>query len=366
VMHYPDYIAVGVAVVISYTFTVLRAEANVTRAGELGSYQLGELLGKGGMGEVYRARHRHLARPAAIKLIRSDQLAGVLESERVLSRFRREAEIIASLRSPHTVALYDFGVAADRRLYLVMELLEGVDLQALVEMHGPQPPHRVVHFLLQIAASLEEAHARGLVHRDIKPANVHIGRHGLEHDFLKVLDFGIAKAPDDVITPEYLRTGEGQTPCTPAYMAPEVALGEPSDSRSDLYALGCLAFFALTGRLVFQGATSFEIVTRHLKDVPLAPSSFTSLVVPAELDQLVLACLAKDPRQRPPSAAAFAEALRGVPLAPWTEDDARVWWEQHGVDAPRGAQHAPTASTLHTKGDVEVPDERAARAGMRR
>src|SRR5689334_25042940 len=193
-MHYPNYLLLGVAVVISHVVT--RLGRQVARARELGSYQLGELLGRGGMGEVYTATHRMFARTAAIKLIRPEMI-GALDSARAdlaVKRFRREAEAAANLRSPHTVELYDFGIAEDRTLYFVMELLDGLDLETLVQQFGPVPAERAVYILVQACASLAEAHARGLVHRDIKPANIHLGRMGLEHDFVKVLDFGLVKS----------------------------------------------------------------------------------------------------------------------------------------------------------------------------
>ncbi len=193
-MHYPDYLLVGVSVVISHVVTNLGQQ--VAKAREMGSYQLGELLGRGGMGEVYKATHRMLARPAAIKLIRPEMIgAAPGEGPRVaVQRFRREAETAASLRSPHTVELYDFGVTDDQTFYFVMELLDGMDLESLVREYGPLPAGRAIHILRQVCESLEEAHVRGLVHRDIKPANIHLGRLGLEHDFVKVLDFGLVKS----------------------------------------------------------------------------------------------------------------------------------------------------------------------------
>src|SRR5262249_26664089 len=193
VMHYPDYVLVVVSTIISGV--VVRLGQQVTSARELGSYHLGELLGKGGMGEVYKATHRMLARPAVIKLIRPEMLGGdnALAAQ-IATRFRREAEAAANLRSPHTVELYDFGVAEDGTLYFVMELLEGSDVETLVKEKGPQQAARAIYIVRQVCESLEEAHARGLVHRDIKPANVHVGRLGLEHDFVKVLDFGLVKS----------------------------------------------------------------------------------------------------------------------------------------------------------------------------
>ena len=196
-MHYPDYLIVGVSVVIANV--VRRLGQQVAQAREMGSYQLGDLIGSGGMGEVYRATHRMLARPAAIKLIRPEMVGeGSGEAAQLaVKRFRREAEAAASLRSPHTVELYDFGVTEDGTMYFVMELLDGMTLDALVSRAGPLPAGRVIHILRQVCESLAEAHASGLIHRDIKPANIHVGRQGLTHDFVKVLDFGLVKSMAD-------------------------------------------------------------------------------------------------------------------------------------------------------------------------
>ena len=220
-MHYHDYLILGAAVVISHVVTKLGQQ--VTKARELGSYQLGELLGRGGMGEVYKATHRMLARPAAIKLIRPEMLGAVdpEAAKLAVTRFRREAEAAANLRSQHTVELYDFGVTADGTLYLVMEFLEGMDLETLVRQKGPLPAGRIVHILRQVCDSLEEAHATGLVHRDIKPANIHVGRVGLRQDFVKVLDFGLVKETASVNIGDSLSTVPGQMALgTPGYMAP--------------------------------------------------------------------------------------------------------------------------------------------------
>lgn len=325
VMHYPDYLLVGVAVVISHIFT--RLGEQVTEARQMGSYQLGELLGRGGMGEVFRARHRMLARPAAIKLIRREMLAeGSAEmADATVARFRREAEVAASLQSPHTVALYDFGVTQDETLYLVMELLDGLDLEALIRKHGPLPANRVVHLVRQVCASLEEAHVRGLVHRDIKPANIHVGRFSLQHDFVKVLDFGLVK-PIGSDTSQSLPTAAGQTPGTPAYMAPEMALDKAVDGRADLYAVGCVAYFALTGKLVFEATSAVQMLARHVCDPPppFAERGVTS--VPAELERVIFGCLEKQPEARPPTAAALAQQLAAIELEPWTEAQAAGWW----------------------------------------
>ncbi|HSE67616.1 MAG TPA: protein kinase, partial [Gemmatimonadales bacterium] len=300
VMHYPDYIMVGVSVVISQVIT--RLGHHVTRAREMGSYRLGELLGRGGMGEVYRATHRMLARPAAIKLIRPEAIGDGAAGEIALRRFRREAEVAASLRSPHTVELYDFGVTENQTFFFVMELLDGLDLETLVRRHGPQPPNRVIHILRQVCDSLEEAHLRGLVHRDIKPANIHLGRLGLRHDFVKVLDFGLVKAVDGGGAASTLETGPNVTPGTPSYMAPEAALGEKIDGRTDLYSLGCVGYWLLTGKVVFEATSVLQAVARQINDSPISPSERSGLPVPPRLEQLILAMLGKRPDDRPATA----------------------------------------------------------------
>jgi serine/threonine-protein kinase len=329
VMHFPTYLMVGVAVVISHVVT--RLGQQVARERELGSYRLGELLGQGGMGEVYRAAHRMLARPAAIKLIRPEVLAaGNGEAAQLaITRFRREADAAAHLRSPHTVALYDFGVTEDETLYFVMELLDGMDLETLVREQGPVPANRVIHILRQVCESLEEAHASGMVHRDIKPANIHLGRVGMRHDFVKVLDFGLVKSAASQGTGDSLATAAGLTPGTPAYMAPEMTSGEAVDGRADLYGLGCVAYYLLTGQLVFQASNTFQMLAKHLQERPVPPSERTELVVPAALDQVVLACLAKKPGNRPASATELDRMLAAVEIEPWTEEMAERWWSLH-------------------------------------
>jgi len=298
----------------------------VAKAREMGSYQLGELLGRGGMGEVYKASHRMLARPAAIKLIRPEMLGGndPAVARRAITRFRREAEAAAHLRSAHTVNLYDFGVTEDQTLYLVMEFLDGMDLESLVRQHGPMPAPRVIHVLRQVCDSLEEAHARGLVHRDIKPANIHLGRVGCREDFVKVLDFGLVKT--EAADAKSLATLEGVIMGTPAYMAPEMALGDEVDARADLYALGCVAYYLLTGDQVFAGDTLLKVITQHLQALPVPPSERTEIQIPPVLERLVLACLAKKPEDRPQTARQLAQSLDAIEGMTWSEEDAARWW----------------------------------------
>lgn len=292
-----------------------------------------ERLGSGGMGEVWRAEHHLLARPAAIKLVRPDAL-GTFDVERhqqVQQRFGREAQATAMMRSPHTIELYDFGLANDGTFYYVMELLDGFDLETLVQRFGPQPAGRAIGLLTQVCHSLGEAHAEGLIHRDVKPANVFACRYGREVDFVKVLDFGMVKWQRTGGEAELQLTGAHTVWGTPGFMAPEQVYGDqPIDGRTDVYAVGCLAYWLLTGQLVFTGRTSMEIMMQHVQGVPVPPSARTELAVPAALDQIVLACLAKDPEQRPASADTLAAALASIETgAAWSMPIAREWWNQH-------------------------------------
>ena len=320
----------------------------VAEANELGQYVLEQKIGGGGMGEVWRARHRLLIRPAAIKLIRP-HVSG--DPELLLRRFEREARATAALRSPHTVQLYDFGATEDGRLYYVMELLDGLDLDTLVRQYGPLPAERVVHLLRQVCSSLQDAHGNGLVHRDIKPANVVVSRAGTTFDFAKVLDFGLVKldpaekaedgrkAEGDAVK----LTTEGSTSGTPAFMAPEVVLGvAETDHRVDLYALGCVAYWMLTGKLVFEGRTAVEVMYHHAHTPPPRPSTRSELLIPSALEELIMECLEKDPARRPAGAEAVSTRLVAVPLdSPWTAERAERWWAMHRplpADARRVAE----------------------------
>jgi serine/threonine-protein kinase len=328
-LFYPNYLC---AVLAWYSSHIMhRLGREVTAARELGSYQLVERLGSGGMGEVWRAKHRMLARPAAIKLIRPEMLGtNLTAATSALKRFEREAQATANLRSPHTVELYDFGITDDGTFYYVMELLDGLDLETLVERYGPQPPGRVVHLLEQACRSLEDAHFHGMLHRDVKPANIFTCRMGSHVDFVKVLDFGIVKSfegdgQDTKLTIDGVASG------TPAFMAPELALGEKAvDGRADLYSLGCVAYWLLTGHLVFKAETPMKTLVEHVRTPPVPPSQRTERPIPAVLEQLVLECLEKEPAGRPSSAREIAGRLAACSLeAPWTEGVMQQWWEQH-------------------------------------
>jgi eukaryotic-like serine/threonine-protein kinase len=336
----PSVISSTFAVVFAYmgARVIYSLGREVARARALGSYQLEERLGEGGMGEVWRATHRLLARPAAVKVIRASLVgsAGTGVSEEARRRFEREAQVIASLRSPHTVDLFDFGVADDGSFYYAMELLDGLDADALVRRFGPLPAERAVYLLRQVCHSLSEAESRGLVHRDIKPSNVFVCRYGEDHDFVKVLDFGIVKTRHDATTPGQALTRETVIHGTPAFMAPEQALGgESLDGRADIYAVGCVAYWLLTGQLVFSADTPSALLLQHIQAAPSPPSARAELPIPGSLDAIVLACLAKSPADRPQSAKELSSALAGVEGASaWTESRCREWWERHQPATP--------------------------------
>jgi len=293
-------------------------------AKRLGRYRLVKPLGHGGMGEIWVAEHDLLARPAALKLIRPTLLKHGGPSPAILERFEREAQATASLTSPHTVKLYDFGVTEDGLLYYVMELLDGMDLEVLVERNGPLPAARAVHFLRQACASLAEAHSLGLIHRDIKPSNLFACRQGLERDFLKVLDFGIVRA---TTSPGEARPDGAGVEGTPAFMAPEARHGVASPA-TDLYSLGCVAYWLVTGHHLRDrdgraGRTSIETGLAFLEDEP--PTAFNSIV---------MACLERDPSRRPQSAAELDALLAAVPVPVWDQGLAGAWWKDRETAAP--------------------------------
>jgi serine/threonine-protein kinase len=342
-------IATTLSTVTSSTIYGLRQQ--VKAASEIGQYTLEEKIGSGGMGEVWRARHRMLIRPAAVKLISAPELgsSGARDPEQRLRRFEREARATAGLRSPHTVQLYDFGVTEEGSLYYVMELLDGMDLDTLVERYGPVPPERAVQLLTQVCASLDDAHENGLVHRDIKPANIVVCRVGSVWDFVKVLDFGLVKLGSPKPGQQnLLLSAEDNVSGTPGFMAPEVLLGGDTDHRVDLYALGCVAYWLLTGKLVFEGPGAIKVMSDHVHSPPAPPSERAPRALPPELDALILACLEKDPARRPASARELSARLQAIPLEqPWTRERAEQWW----------AQHAPERAARRSVADVLISQE---------
>ena len=335
-------------VVIAYVGAgvVYRLGTELKRARELGAYRLAERLGFGGMGEVWRAEHRLLVRPAAVKIVRADpRRSSGADIAELHARFEREAQALASLRSPHTIQLYDFGVANDGTFYYVMELLDGFDLQTLVERFGPIPTGRAARLLVQVCHSLAEAHGEGLVHRDIKPPNVFVCRYGRDLDFVKVLDFGLVK-PLPTYEQDSGLTAAHSVRGTPAFMPPEQALGlYPIDGRTDIYAVGCLGYWLVTGETVFTGRTAMETLTKHTQEAPTPPSRRATLPVPEDFDRLILGCLEKDPARRPSNALALARQL--APLATangWSDEHAERWWTEHGPQPrrPPAADHLAT------------------------
>jgi serine/threonine-protein kinase len=331
IQFWPNYACAIVATLPAHVLQ--RLGRQLRKAREMGSYRLIELLGHGGMGEVWRAQHNRLARSAAIKLVRPEVLGTGSEAEAklILRRFEREAQATACLGSPHTIQVFDYGMTDAGTFYYVMELLTGRDLESLVLEFGPLPAGRAIFLLRQVCHSLADAHARGLVHRDIKPANIYVCRMGLEYDFVKVLDFGLVKFHGQRSIEETMMTADHTTTGTPAYMAPEVILGEADvDQRADVYALGCVAYYVLTGQLVFEAETPMKMLMQHIQAQPIPPSHRTELRVPRELDELVLACLEKDPDRRPQNAQElFRMAHDCKTCESWSQDLAQSWWESH-------------------------------------
>ncbi len=323
--------------------SVVVVDQRMLRPTQLGAYELIERLQSGAMGEVWRARHRLLARPAAVKLIRQELSSDSKSRALAVTLFRREAQATAELTSPNTVRLFDFGVSDDGTFYYVMELLDGLELRQLVERCGPVAPERVVFLVSQACGSLAEAHSRGLIHRDIKPSNLFVTHAGAEYDVLRVLDFGVVKpveAASDVAHPEPSLTasaGDGAAADsdvrgTPAYMAPD-ALTQPGgvDHRTDIYSLGCVLFFMLTGRPPFDDKSGTRVLMKQISEVPKAPSVYApDAGITPELDALVMECLAKKPGDRPPTAEALRGRLEGLALAgTWSRLEARRWWRDH-------------------------------------
>jgi len=327
----------------------------VREAGQLGQYTLLEKIGEGGMGAVYRASHDMLRRPTAVKLLHPEK-AGTEH----LARFEREVQLTSNLTHPNTVAIFDYGRTPEGIFYYAMEYLEGLNLQDLVRLDGPQPPGRVVHILRQVAGSLAEAHAIGLIHRDIKPANVIlVAERGGAPDVAKVVDFGLVKDLNQTTHQSH----EVWLVGTPHYLSPEAILSPMSvDARSDLYSLGCVAYYLITGQTVFESGTVIEVSRQHLNVRPIPPAQRLGLPVPATLSSLILTCLEKDPARRPPSArellAAF-DACRDVPQ--WTEDEARTWWSNSGATIMASAR----SRVVGADGRVESASSRADGASSR-
>jgi serine/threonine-protein kinase len=334
----PAFFTIGIlmwclAAVVVATMTsrvIYGLEKQVREAKQLGQYTLEEKIGEGGMGVVYKASHAMLRRPTAIKLLPPDK-AG----EESLARFEREVQLTSRLTHPNTIAIYDYGRTPDGIFYYAMEYLQGITLEALVSDHGPQRPGRVIHILRQTCGALAEAHRIGLIHRDIKPANVILCERGGAADVVKVVDFGLVKELDRheaiSLTSETTITG------TPLYMSPE-AITSPDkvDARSDLYAVGALGYYLVTGQHVFEGGSVVEVCSHHLQSSPVPPSARLGSPVPRDLEEVILECLEKDPARRPKDASALATALAiCMDATDWTDERAVAWWAERDGTASR-------------------------------
>jgi serine/threonine-protein kinase len=365
IMYLANYTSAIVAVLPSSVFQGLGRRLREAR--ELGNYELITRLGSGGMGEVWLARHRLLARPAAVKLISPDTLgaSSAAETQMILRLFEQEAQATATLSSEHSVRLFDFGATDDGMFYYVMELLDGRDLESLVREFGPLPAERALYLLRQVCASLAEAHVKGLVHRDIKPANIFVCHMGLEFDFVKVLDFGLVQVQGGdtrgvAIPPT---DGTDRVRGTPGYMAPEVILRRSVDRRADVYGLGCVGYFMLTGEEVFQHGTRnrMETLLEHVHAAPVRPSERVNVPIPQCVETLVLSCLEKDPDDRPQNANEILNLIDDCLVAGgWSSERAQAWWltylpeltgsrtlEQDQSDVETG--HTVTATSAQTR-----------------
>jgi serine/threonine-protein kinase len=314
------------------TMSLLRHQVALAR--QIGQYRLRRRLGTGGMGDVYLAEHQLLKRPCAVKLIR----AGEATDPRAQERFEREVRLTATLSHPNTVEIYDYGRAEDGTYYYVMEYLPGLSLAELVERHGPLPPARAVYLLRQICGALCEAHAAGLIHRDIKPSNIIAAQRGGMHDVAKLLDFGLARPAATGQATDL--SAVGQVLGTPLYMAPEQATAALElDERSDIYSLGAVAFYVLTGRPPFEGDDGIAVMVAHARD-PVMPPSRVRRGIPRDLEDVVLRCLAKDVAARFAHADDLERALGECACAAdWDQERAtRWWWAQTGAGGAGGRQ----------------------------
>ncbi len=305
----------------------LRREA--FEAKKLGQYQLKQLLGRGGMGEVYLAEHRMLKRPCALKLIRPD----MADSSINLASFEREVQLTARLTHWNTIEIYDYGNTEDGVFYYVMEYLPGMNLDEIVRMYGPLPTNRAIHFLKQVCDALAEAHCQGLIHRDVKPANIFAARRGGMYDVVKLLDFGLVRqtkpsedehAPDIDTAQEQLITG------SPLYMSPEQARGESPDARSDIYSVGAVAYYLVTGQPPFMDENPMRVVLAHARDIPAKPSTLNPQIEP-QLEDLIMACLSKTPDDRPANVSSLRRTLKACQNgARWNSEDSATWWNHYG------------------------------------
>jgi hypothetical protein len=339
-----------------FVFTVIvarldrKARAAAIEAKQLGQYHLAEKLGAGAMGVVFKGHHAMMRRATAIKLLDADKTTPA-----AIERFEREVQITCQLNHPNTIAIFDYGRTPEGVFYYAMEYLDGISLQDLVDKYGPLPDERVIHILLQICGSLFEAHSLGLVHRDIKPANIMLNRRGAMPDLVKVLDFGLVKAQDEKKGME--ATNANSLLGTPLYMSPE-AIENPTrvDARSDLYAVGAVGYFLMTGEPVFNAPTLVELCRMHVAEPPKPPSVRTGRAISAELENAVLACLEKSASRRPQTARDLALRLeRCRERFLWTTDRADDWWDRHTRGLPQLPLAAATAQGRQPFAETEAP-----------
>ena len=361
-MFFGIYTLLGIssAAILVFTLIVARlrreAQKAAIEAKQLGQYVLDQKLGAGGMGVVYKGHHAMMRRPTAIKMLNVD-----LVNNESIQRFEREVQITCQLNHPNTIAVYDYGRTPEGVFYYAMEFLDGIDLQALIEKYGPQSEARVIHILTQICGSLFEAHSQGLVHRDIKPANIMLNRRGTEPDLVKVLDFGLVKALDE--KKQSGLTNNGLTG-TPLYMSPE-AIQSPNlvDTRSDIYAVGAVGYFLLTGQPVFSASSLVELCRQHVSQNPDPPSRRLGRPVSPALENALLACLEKNRAKRPQTARDLALMLSKAPAAKtWSLDEADAWWGRHerGQDQPDEPMHNTPASVTADTINYSSPKAAAA------
>jgi hypothetical protein len=336
-----------------YSFVFQDLSNRMRKAERLGQYTLEEKIGEGGMGAVYKAKHAMLRRPTAIKLIKEGHV-----KQETLVRFEREVQLTSQLTNPNTVAIYDYGRTPEGVFYYAMEYLPGITLDNLVLHDGPQPERRVVYILRQICSSLAEAHARGMIHRDIKPANIMVLERGGMYDVVKVLDFGLVK---EITSSDQNITAMNTVPGTPHFLAPE-SIQHPDgiDARSDVYAVGAVGYFLLTGSFVFSGSSAIEVLGKQVNDVPEDPSKRVGRSIDPYLQGLILQCLAKDPGDRPADAGVLLEALSSgfqSPIGTWTQQEAAEWWAESssGCRAPDCVDPLSMEPTLEVDALARVP-----------
>ena len=352
------YVLLGLSSAAIFAFTVIvarlrrKAQKAEIEAKQLGQYTLDAKLGAGAMGVVYKGHHAMLRRPTAIKMLDVDKV-----NDASIQRFEREVQLTCQLNHPNTVAIYDYGRTPEGVFYYAMEFLDGVNLQTLVEHYGPQPESRVIRILSQICGSLYEAHSLGLVHRDVKPANIMLNRRGCDADVVKVLDFGLVKAIDE--GKQAGMTAANALTGTPLYMAPE-AIQAPNtvDARSDLYAVGAVGYFLLTGKPVFEAASIVELYQQHVDVVPDPPSRRIGKAVSSELEHAILSCLEKSRAKRPHTARDLAQLLARCPMASqWSVEESEEWWSKHErSSAPTSTRATETARSNPTYAQTVIPD----------